>query len=275
MAGESRDEKLARIKLELQELADSAKDDGTDDVDALHVMLEGLQVKRRQLSVLTDDTVNDDVSTRTVSHVDRVPTSHVTTDQLSKLVSLENRLSTIESSLYDPNSPETSSLPLASAIRDLMLKLSLLTSSPQTLQAQQTRIQNVKRGGGGGGGGGASLPVRVESRAESRGDSRFESRGGDSRVESRMESRDEHIYNTHSNVDIIYSHLSTITYLSHVVPKLILRLKTLREVHNLASQSVGTLATVNQQIQELEAAVKKWTEVLEVVEKRVSGEGEL
>lgn len=237
-------------------------------------MLEGLEVKRRELPLLggAGDAAAD-VSRTPVSHV-TPPTSHMTStttsDHFSKLVSLENRLSIVESSLYDPNSPETTPLPLASAIRDLMLKLSLLTSSPQTLQAQQTRIQNVKRGGGGGGSGN----VRVESRAESRGDSRFESRGGDSRVESRMESRDEH-YNTssspHSNVDIVYAHLSTITYLSHVVPKLVLRLKTLRQVHNLASQSVGTLATVNQQIQELEEAVKKWTQVLEVVEGRLAG----
>lgn len=277
VAGETRDEKLARIKLELQELAESAKDDGKDDVDALHVMLEGLEVKRRQLPLLGGaGDAAEDVSAasagHTTSHV-TPQTGHVTSEHFSKLVSLENRLSIVESSLYDPNSPETTPLPLASAIRDLMLKLSLLTSSPQTLQAQQTRIQNVKRGGGGGGGGNA---VRVESRAESRGESRFESRGGDSRVESRMESRDEHYTSSsssHSNVDIVYAHLSTITYLSHVVPKLVLRLKTLRQVHNLASQSVGSLATVNQQIQELEEAVQKWTQVLEVVEGRL-GEGE-
>lgn len=258
VAGETRDEKLARIKLELQELAESAVND-KEDVDTLHVLLEGLEVKRKELPLL--EVKGDVSSSRTSASTDT--SRHVATSShtLSKLVSLESRLSAVESSLYDPNSPESTSVPLAPAIRDLMLKLSLLTSSPQTLQAQQTRIQNVKKGGN----------VRVESRAESRGgESRLESRV-ESRMESRMESHDD----SHpglQNVDIVYSHLSTITYLSHVVPRLVLRLKTLRQVHNLASQSVGTLATVNQQIQELEGAVKKWTEVLERVEQQISSE---
>lgn len=156
VAGETRDEKLARIKLELQELAESAVND-KEDVDTLHVLLEGLEVKRKELPLL--EVKGDVSSSRTSASTDT--SRHVATSShtLSKLVSLESRLSAVESSLYDPNSPESTSVPLAPAIRDLMLKLSLLTSSPQTLQAQQTRIQNVKKGGN----------VRVESRAESRG----------------------------------------------------------------------------------------------------------
>lgn len=215
-------------------------------------MLEGLAVKRTKLNLLH---VTKDKET---SHVTKEPhTSHVTTtpDHVTALVNLEARLSKVESSLYDPNSPSPNPTPLASEIRDLMLKLSLLTSSPQTLQAQQNRIQGVKNG--------------VKRSVASRGESRMESR-----AESRLESRDNDIsLQQPDNTAIVYSHMATITYLSHVVPKLLLRLKTLKEVHSLASVSVVTMATVNEQIKQLEDAVAKWTEVLERVEQKVEEGG--
>ncbi|KAG5363725.1 hypothetical protein CJU89_2908 [Yarrowia sp. B02] len=252
VAGESRDEKLARIKLELAELSESSGDN-KNEVDELHVMLEGLEVKKKELKILHVDRDSGEAGTVAKSvQKSTIPTSATSENSVSvnKLTSLEKRLAAIEASLYDPNSPETTPLPLAPAIRDLMLKLSLLTSSPQTLQAQQNRIQNVKKRGS----------ERGESRAESRAESRVESRMTESR-ESETAS---------PNADIVYAHMSTITYLSHVVPGLVLRLKTLREVHSMASQSVETQASVSQQIQELEGAVKKWTEVLETVEKKLA-----
>ncbi|KAG5364886.1 hypothetical protein CKK34_3712 [Yarrowia sp. E02] len=74
VAGETRDEKLARIKMELQELAESAGEDKSskEDVDALNLMLEGLEVKRKTLPLLKQSSAEGS-SSRTVTALNSDP----------------------------------------------------------------------------------------------------------------------------------------------------------------------------------------------------------
>lgn len=279
---------MARIKREIEEVRELSRrqdgeaqgDDKEDEAEALSKLLDGLETRGKlpapaanlQASLATPlppssipptfDSADskpaiDAAATYTVSYAPNYSTSHT----LALTTSFESRLHAVESALGLPQTLSSApSPPLLSTLDQMAKKLALLTTmTPAQVDALSRRVRALTAESE------RLAAAKLAARQSGLSGDSTESEGGEAKSEVDEEAKGEQ----EARINALYGTLSTIETLSPLLPGVLERLRSLRQVHSGAAEVKQELDEAMRKQQEMEKEIGRWREGLEKVEKAV------
>ncbi|AET39779.1 Jnm1p Ecym_4767 [Eremothecium cymbalariae DBVPG len=245
MLEETVEQKLARIKKELQEIELSKEtvqhDDELNELVKLHSVLE--QDRMVELKIIKNKLVLDD------SEMDVVTLPRVTIDcrDSRRLVDLEGRIARIESLLGETN-PKKS---IVTCINELFHKINLLEQNEPLLEKFD---QNMKR-----------ISKEYEESIIGRRATK------DPSLQKRIA---DDLKTTDSKVHEIYKSYNLLKRYSGVLPHIITRMKSLNDLHREVQDTSGMLQSFDQCISRLQTQTEKWEQLLDQLNKKLDQQEE-
>jgi nuclear migration protein JNM1 len=234
-ADETVEEKIARLKREVEEVKQELVNDGLQEqLVGLQAILDELKISKRNEPKLYRELGQ-------IPNVD-IPSHEISdTNAYNSLTTLESRLTALEERV-GVESVYSEPKPISVMLNDLQRKVSLLTSNPTALQTAVTNLKEI---------------ITLISTVKNSG-------SGKSPLPTQMESK----------INQLYEKLPVINNISGTVPVIIERLKSLQGVHTDASDVRLTVRDMDATIDDLKMDVKKWMNSLEAVEEKIRSFGE-
>lgn len=179
------------------------------------------------------------------------PVFKVSSSQVSRIAKMGERLAGLEKQigLDELDTTDTRYKPILVSLQETRQRLKLITNSPGALEALANNLKSV-----------IDTIGQLRSLEPSSSSKGFVAGSEELDVTSR---------GTSEKVDYLYSKVDSIEKLETVVPKVLLRLKSLRELHADVLDTHSTVQEFDKLFLSLKTDVREWKEALAEVEKKM------